>query len=232
MSQFPDPRSVRSDVVALGDDLNVEILRDAYRHGIFPWPHEGLPLPWFSPRRRAVLLFDKLHVPRSLRKAQKTSGLTFTFDRDFPAVIAACSSAPRPGQDGTWIGAEIVDAYTRFHRAGDAHSVEAWADGELVGGLYGIDAGGAFTGESMFHLQPNASKLALLHLIDHLRDRGVAWLDCQVMTPHMKALGAREVPRAKFLDLLVEAQARGVSLFGNPLHAVESERTDVSRKLR
>lgn len=213
MSRFPDPRYSRSDIVAVGGDLNVETLRDAYRHGIFPWPHEGLPLPWFSPRRRAVILFDQMHVGRSTQKAAKTAPYTFTIDRSFPEVIAACAQSPRPGQDGTWIEPFIIDAYIGFHRAGDAHSVEAWQDGELAGGLYGVDSGGVFTGESMFHRRPNASKLALLFLIEHLRARHATWLDCQVMTPHMKALGAREIVRARFLDMLGDAQAAAVKLF-------------------
>jgi leucyl/phenylalanyl-tRNA--protein transferase len=213
-SRFPDPRRVRGDIVAIGDDLSVETLRDAYRHGIFPWPHgERLPLPWFSPRRRTVIVFDELHVGRTLRKAAKRTGLTFTIDRDFAAVIRNCAGTPRPDQDGTWIDERIIDAYTRFHAEGDAHSVEAWQNGELVGGLYGIDAGGLFTGESMFYKVSDASRLALLFLIDHLRERGCTWLDCQVMTPHMEALGAREIPRAMFLDLLEKAQASGRRLF-------------------
>jgi len=213
MSRFPDPRYARGDVVAIGNDLRVETLRDAYRHGIFPWPHEELAaLPWFSPRRRAVIFFDELHVGRTLRKAMKRD-VTFTIDRDFAAVIRACSLVPRPGQDGTWIDQNIIDAYTRFHASGDAHSVEVWQDGALAGGLYGIDSGGVFTGESMFHNASDASKLALLFLIEHLRARGCTWIDCQVMTPHMEALGAREIPRTKFLDLLAKAQADALALF-------------------
>jgi leucyl/phenylalanyl-tRNA--protein transferase len=215
MSRFPDPRYARGDIVAVGDDLRVDTLRDAYRHGIFPWPHETLPLPWFSPRRRAVLFFDELHAGRSLRKAASHTTLRFTIDTAFPEVIAGCAAAPRPGQDGTWIAPPIAKAYTALHEAGDAHSIEAWDGDELVGGLYGIDSGGAFTGESMFHTQANASKLALLFLIDHLRSRGVTWLDCQVMTPHMEALGARLIARSKFLDLLTGAQAAGRLLFEN-----------------
>ena len=202
MSRFPDPRYARGDVVAFGNDLSVETLRDAYRHGIFPWPHDELPIPWFSPRKRAVLIFEELHVGRSLLRARKRSPFTFTIDQAFDRVIQSCADAPRPEQDGTWIGPEIVAAYTELHRAGDAHSVEAWEGEELVGGVYGVDAGRAFTGESMFHLRPDASKLALLYLIDHLRDRGHTWLDCQVMTPHMAALGAREITRTRFLDML------------------------------
>lgn len=213
MSTFPDPRYARSDVVALGDDLRVQTLREAYRKGIFPWPHDEVPLPWFSPRRRAVIFFDELHVGRSLRKARKRAPYTFTIDRDFRAVIEACANSERPDQDGTWIAPEIVEAYTRFHAAGDVHSVEAWEKGALVGGLYGVDAGGVFTGESMFYRRPDASKLALLFLIDHLQSRGATFVDCQVMTPHMEALGAREIPRGKFLDLLAEAQAKALRLF-------------------
>jgi leucyl/phenylalanyl-tRNA--protein transferase len=213
MSTFPDPRYVPSDVVAMGEDLRVDTLREAYRKGIFPWPHEGLPLPWFSPRRRAVLFFDELHVGRSLRKVRKREPYTFTIDREFRRVIRACAAAERPGQDGTWIAPNIVNAYQRLHEAGDAHSIEAWKGDELAGGLYGVDAGGLFTGESMFHLSNNASKLALLFLVDHLRARGGTFLDCQVLTPHMKVLGAREIARGRYLDLLAEAQAKGHTLF-------------------
>lgn len=213
MSTFPDPRYAASDVVALGEDLRVETLREAYRKGIFPWPHEDVPLPWFSPRRRTVIFFDELHVGRSLQKARKRAPYTFTVDKAFGDVIRNCARVPRPEQDGTWIAPKIIAAYSRFHAAGDAHSVEAWEGGELVGGLYGIDAGGVFTGESMFHLRSDASKLALLFLIDHLRARGAAFIDCQVMTPHMEALGAREITRGRFLDMLAHAQASGISLF-------------------
>lgn len=217
MSVFPDPRYCRTDVVAFGDDLRVQTLREAYRKGIFPWPHEDLPLPWFSPRRRAVLFFDDLHVGRSLRREASRAGLTFTIDRAFREVIRACAAVPRPGQDGTWINPDIAEAYVRLHEAGDAHSVEAWQEGDLVGGLYGVDAAGLFTGESMFHRRTGASKLALLFLIDHLRARGATLIDCQVMTPHMEALGAREIPRARFLDLLAAAQVRAATLFESPL---------------
>lgn len=213
MSTFPDPRYAPSDIVAMGEDLRVETLREAYRKGIFPWPHDGLPLPWFSPRRRAVLFFDQLHVGRSLRKVQARTSMTFTIDRDFPAVIEACSNVYRPDQDGTWIEPPIIRAYTRLHEHGDAHSVEAWEGDRLVGGLYGVDSGGVFTGESMFHLVPHASKLSLLFLIEHLRARGAALIDCQVMTPHMESLGAREISRARFLDHLAEMQAKAITLF-------------------
>lgn len=212
-SRFPDPRSARGDVVAVGDDLSVDTLRDAYRHGIFPWPHGNMPMPWFSPRRRTVILFDELHLGRTVRKTQKRSDVEFTIDRAFPRVIRACADMPREDQGGTWIEEEIVDAYTKLHEAGDAHSIEVWRDGELVGGLYGVDAGGVFTGESMFRREADMSKLALLFLIDHLRARGATWLDCQVMTPHMKAIGAREIPRGKFLEMLEAAQESSLRIF-------------------
>ncbi len=212
-SSFPDPRAARGDIVALGADLSVQTLRDAYWNGIFPWPHERLPLPWFSPRRRAVLFFDELHIGRSLRRAKRQAAFTFTIDRDFPSVIRACAASPRPEQDGTWIGADIIAAYTRLHEAGDAHSIEVWRDEELVGGVYGVDSGGVFTGESMFHTASDASKLALLFVIEHLQSRGSTFLDCQVMTPHMEALGAREIPRTRFLDLLRAAQKSGIAIF-------------------
>jgi len=212
-SKFPDVRKARGDIIAIGDDLSSETLRDAYRHGIFPWPHEELPLPWFSPRRRAVIFFDELHVGRTLRKSMRHAPFTFTIDKAFDDVIRACAATPRAEGEGTWIGPEIVRAYTSLHGEGDAHSVEAWEGDALAGGLYGMDAGGLFTGESMFHRRAEASKLALLYLIDHLRERGATWLDCQIMTPHMRALGAREIPRAQFLDLLEETQARSLHLF-------------------
>jgi leucyl/phenylalanyl-tRNA--protein transferase len=213
MSRFPDPRYARGDIVAIGDDLRVETLRDAYRHGIFPWPHENLPMPWFSPRRRTVIVFDDLHVGRSLRKAERRSGFRYTIDRAFDDVIASCAGTPRGEETGTWICPDIIAAYTDLHGTGDAHSVEVWRDDALAGGLYGVDAGGLFTGESMFHLAADASKLALLFLIEHLRARGATWLDCQVMTPHMEALGAREIKRAQFLDMLAQEQAAERSLF-------------------
>ena len=213
MSIFPDPRYAPGDIVAMGADFRLSTLREAYRRGIFPWPHDGVPLPWFSPRRRAVIFLSELHASRSLRKLAKRSPYTFTIDRAFDRVIQACAASPRPDQDGTWINDDVIDAYIRLHEAGDAHSVEAWDGDELAGGLYGVDAGGIFTGESMFHLRPNASKLALLRLGDHLRARGAELIDCQVMTPHMEALGARTIPRGRFLDLLAESQAKGVPLF-------------------
>lgn len=211
---FPDPRRATFDgIVAVGGKLTTENLLRAYQAGIFPWPIDRW-LPWFCPDERAILEFKDLHVSRSLRKAQRTSGFRFTIDADFPQVIHNCATVARVHEPGTWIDREIIRAYTELHVIGRAHSVETWHGDQLVGGLYGVDAGGAFAGESMFYLEPNASKLALLHLIEHVAARGAEWIDAQVMTPHMQALGAREVPRDEFLDKLAQAQGRGLKLFG------------------
>ena len=188
----------------------------AYRQGIFPWPHEGYPLLWFSPDPRAILNFDSLHIARSLariRRRMLREGWTVTVDRAFPEVIALCSRVPRPGQSGTWITPQIKEAYVQLHRLGHAHSVEAWREGILLGGIYAVDAGGAFAAESMFYLESNASKLALLGLVDYLKERGLEWLDIQMLTPHLQSLGACEIPRAVFLNKLAAALERGLKLF-------------------
>ena len=213
-TRFPDPsRATPEGIVAFGGRPEPELLAEAYAAGIFPWPVEGYPLLWFSPPERALLFFDELHVPRSLARERRRTTLTFTVDRAFGRVIRACAAAPRPEGQGTWITRDMVRGFTEFHRMGRAHSVEAWEGGELVGGVYGVDAGGAFCGESMFHRRPNASKLALLFLVEHLRARGLGWLDAQVMTPHIEALGARLVPREEFLTLLARERRRRLKLF-------------------
>jgi leucyl/phenylalanyl-tRNA---protein transferase len=203
-------------LVALDRDLSAERLVSAYRHGIFPWPDSGLPgiIPWVSPPRRAILEFDAMHIPRSLRRSQrKLDALGFTIDRAFPTVIRACAAAPRPGQSGTWIVAEMISAYTELHRRGHAHSIEAWDGDTLVGGLYGVTAGGMFAGESMFHERPDVSKLCILRLVEHLRQRGAGWMDIQQLTPHMAALGAREITRREFLRRLAAEQRAQRVLF-------------------
>lgn len=203
------------DIVSFGDELTVENLREAYQKGIFPWHIDGMPLPWYCPEKRAILEFKDVHIPRSLEKERRKEQYTFTIDKDFRRVIEKCSKSQRSGQKGTWITPEFVYAYTDLHEIGMAHSVEVWdSDGELVGGLYGVDAGGVFGGESMFHERPNASKLALLFLIDHFKSRHATWLDVQVMTPHMKTLGAREISRKEFLRKLKETQGFELNLFG------------------
>lgn len=212
---FPDPNEATEDgIVAFGGDLHPETLRLAYRSGIFPWPHRGLPLLWFSPDPRGVLDFENLHVGERLARKKRNTPLTFTIDTAFEAVIEACRSTPRPEQDGTWLTAPMKRAYIQLHREGDAHSVEAWdKDGKLVGGLYGVSAGDYFSGESMFWRVSDASKLCVLHLVEHLTARGADWLDIQTMTPHFAALGAHEVPRATFLERIATEQAQGRRLF-------------------
>jgi leucyl/phenylalanyl-tRNA--protein transferase len=230
ITAFPEPhRATGPDgLLAVGGDLTVASLRLAYASGIFPWPGPGLPLVWFCPPERAVLHFADLHVPRSLARTRRrlSSELTFTIDRAFPDVIAACRRVRRPGQSGTWITPAMERAYVRLHRAGDAHSAEAWdAGGNLVGGIYGVDAGGAFSGESMFFTRPYASKLALLHLIEHLQSRGLDWLDIQMLTPVTASLGGRYIPRDTFLDLLAETRSRARPLFDRPTLTPPTEGT-------
>ncbi|MGD9561799.1 MAG: leucyl/phenylalanyl-tRNA--protein transferase [Pyrinomonadaceae bacterium] len=224
---FPDPRTYdfpewvlvgeyfyhAADVVTFGTPLTVETVTEAYRKGIFPWYMRGVPLPWYCPEQRAVLDFDDLRISRSLAKVRRQQPFTFTIDRDFEAVMRGCATVKRPDQGGTWITGDFRRVYTELHQKGIAHSVEAWEDDTLVGGLYGVDAGGVFCGESMFHRAANASKLALLFLIDHLREQGLTWLDVQVMTPHMEALGAKEIERTEFLLRLKETQKIKLSLF-------------------
>lgn len=202
-------------VVALGGELSADTLAGAYRRGIFPWPHTGLPMCWFCPDPRAILDFGDLHVPKSLQKERKKARFTFTLNTAFARVVRECRTAKRPEQGGTWITAPMVAAYERLHEAGIAHSVEAWNEtGELAGGLYGVDSGGVFTGESMFYREDYASKLCLLFLVEHLRERGGDWLDIQMMTPHFEQLGAKEIPRTAFLARLGETQTRSGALFG------------------
>jgi len=201
------------DFVAVGGDLAPETILGAYRLGIFPWPPDERTLLWARPRRRAILEQRHLHVSRSLAKARRRTPLHFSLDEAFPAVIDACAAAPRPGQDGTWITPAMRAAYVELHRLGIAHSAEAWRDGELVGGVYGVDVDGAFSAESMFRREPDASKLALLHLLEHLAARGLDWIDVQVMSPHLARLGAREIPRAAFERRLAATRARGLVLF-------------------
>ncbi|MEO5961438.1 MAG: leucyl/phenylalanyl-tRNA--protein transferase [Opitutaceae bacterium] len=206
----PDPADPVG-LVALDRDLSPARLISAYRHGVFPWPDSALPgaIPWVCPPRRAILEFHSLHIPRSLRRTQRSlAHLRFTIDTAFSAVIRGCASAPRPGQGGTWITPPMIAAYTELHRLGHAHSVEAWDGDALVGGLYGVTAGGVFTGESMFHRLSGVSKLCILHLVALLRERGATWMDIQQLTPHLALLGAREIPRSEFVSRLAAEQTR------------------------
>jgi len=203
------------DIVGLGGSLEPRVLVEAYRRGVFPWPIEGLPaLPWFCPKERAIFDFARIHVPRSLRRELRKTSFRTTVDATFDQVIELCADVPRPGQDGTWITDELMQAYVDLHRQGYAHSVEVWdEEGAIVGGIYGVCVDGYFSAESMFHLAPNASKIALFRLVEVLSAGGLDWMDIQVMTPHMQALGAIIIPRKRFLERLSKTRARGLRPF-------------------
>lgn len=204
-SQFPAAERALRDpngLLAIGGDLSVERLTEAYRNGIFPWFSEGDPILWWSPDPRAVFQLEQLKTPASLRKHFRQSGWQLTLDTAFAQVIRACAESPRPGQDGTWITEDMIAAYIRLHEAGIAHSIEVWADEQLVGGLYGIAIGRLFFGESMFSARSNGSKVALFALAAHLKKHGYVLLDSQVPNAHTTSLGARPIPRKAFLALL------------------------------
>ena len=211
--RFPDPATAGEDgLVGIGADLEPATLVDAYRQGIFPWPHPGAPLPWFSPDPRGVIPLDGVRCARSLRARLRRSGWETTVDRAFAAVLSGCAD-----RGGTWITPPMLAAYQRLHDLGHAHSLEVWAGGELVGGLYGIGVGGVFTGESMFHLATDASKVALVDLAARLTEAGGALIDVQMVTPHLASLGARDQARAEFLDLLARVRDEPVRLPGDRL---------------
>ena len=191
-------------LLAAGGDLSPRRLVDAYRHGIFPWYSGGQPILWWSPDPRMVLFTDELRVSRSLRRRVGSGAFEVRTDSAFAEVIGACAATPREGQGGTWITAEMIEAYVAMHRLGYAHSVEAWQDGQLVGGLYGLAIGRVFFGESMFAHATDASKVALVHLVARLRRLGVPLIDCQQETRHLASLGARPIPRERFAAKLAE----------------------------
>lgn len=202
---FPDPREGSAEgLLAYGGDLRPERLLSAYAQGIFPWYEED-PILWFSPDPRMVLLPAELRIDRTLRKNLRRGRYEMRMDTDFRGVIAACAETPRPGQRGTWITNDMLEAYCQLHALGFAHSCESWLDGELVGGIYGISLGRAFFGESMFARASDASKVALVHLVRQIEAWGFDFLDCQAHTPHTERLGAREWPRDVFLDALERA---------------------------
>ncbi len=213
MWRIPGPAEANADaggVVGFGADLKPATLVDAYRRGIFPWPHPGVALPWFCPDPRAVLALGGMRVSRSLRQRLRHCGWESTVDAAFEDVVAACA-APRAGE-GTWIGDDMRRAYVRLWRLGWAHSVEVWEGERLVGGLYGVAVGGCFTGESMFHRDTDASKVALADLLDRWREAGGALVDVQLPTAHLTRLGALEMARDEFLDVLVRVRDRPVPI--------------------
>ncbi len=210
---FPPVEHADEDgLLAIGGDLSSRTLHLAYSRGIFPWPVEDLPLLWFAPPQRGILFCDEFNVSRRLRRTLRSGRFKVCIDVDFEAVIRGCA-APREGEDGTWITDEIIKAYTRLHCEGLSHCVATYLDGELVGGLYGVSWGAYFCGESMFHRETDASKAALVHLVEHVQSRGATWIDIQMMTPHFRLFGAREVPRAEFVQMLQDAMQQPVCLF-------------------
>lgn len=201
--RFPDPEdSDPSGLLAVGGDLEPRRLLRAYALGIFPWYSEGQPILWHSPDPRALLVPAELHVPRSLRRTLRRGRFEVRLDSAFPEVVRACAELPRPDQDGTWITADMRHAYGRLHDLGFAHSAEAWEDDRLVGGLYGVSLGGAFFGESMFAMRSDASKVALVVLVEQLQDWGFDLFDCQIESEHVARFGARPVARSEFLRRL------------------------------
>lgn len=206
---FPPPeQSEPSGLLAIGGDLSPERLLLAYSVGIFPWYSDDQPILWHSPDPRAVLRPEELHVPRSLAKTLRRGRYEVRLDSAFDAVIRACAEVDRPEGGGTWITREMQEAYGELHRLGFAHSAEAWQDGELVGGLYGVSLGNAFFGESMFATRPDASKVAFVALVGQLLRWDFALVDCQVHTEHLERFGAVLWPRRRFLELLDQCMER------------------------
>jgi len=203
---FPSPLLARKEgLLAVGGDLSQERLLLAYRMGIFPWYSEDEPIMWWSPDPRLVLYPSELRISRSLKRAIKKHIFELTVDEAFERVINACACSRTQADEGTWIVEEMIDAYCRLHESGLAHSVEAWQDGRLAGGLYGVALGKCFFGESMFTHITNASKVALVALVEHLQALDFDLIDCQISTPHLIGFGAREIPRTRFLKELGQA---------------------------
>ena len=217
---FPPAEEADPDgLVALGGKLTPEWLLDAYSHGIFPWPfsEEYAPMIWCSPDPRAVIDFEKFHVSRRLERTCRSGRFPVTCDQDFPGVIRGCATAPgRVGQ--TWLTRRMIAAYTRMFELGHAHSIEVWHEGKLAGGTYGVAIGGLFAAESKFYRVRDASKVALVHLVAHLRARGYRLLDIQQLTPHTARMGALEIPRNEYLQRLAQALALPVT-FGDHLES-------------
>jgi leucyl/phenylalanyl-tRNA--protein transferase len=203
---FLNPERADADgLVGVGGDLRPARLLEAYRRGIFPWFDDDSPILWWSPDPRAIFEMDGLHVSRRLARTVRSGRFAVTFDRVFTEVVRGC--AHRPGE-GSWITADMIDAYTRLHELGHAHSVEVWHEGQLAGGLYGVTVGGLFAGESMFTHVRDASKVALVHCMERLRQRGFQLFDVQFLNEHTSSLGAVEIPRREYLARLRKAVAR------------------------
>ena len=202
---FPPVEMADEDgLLAIGGDLSTKRLLLAYQQGIFPWYSEQDPICWWCPDPRFVLFPDELKISRSMKRVLRSGPFGFTTNTAFAEVIRNCRTISRKDQGGTWISAEVQNAYIRLHELGYAHSAEAWNNNELVGGIYGVRLGNIFFGESMFSRQTNASKFALARYVEQLKQEGVVLIDCQVYTPHLESLGARMIPRKDFMRLLAE----------------------------
>jgi leucyl/phenylalanyl-tRNA---protein transferase len=203
---FPDPNQADDEgMLAIGGDLSPERLLFAYEHGIFPWYDEGLPPMWWSPNPRTVLDAEHLHVSRSMKRVLRSARFSVSFDRAFREVMLECG---RERDSGTWILPEMVEAYCHLHQLGHAHSVEVWQAERLVGGLYGVQRGALFAAESMFHRERDASKVALISAVKTMFSAGIELFDVQFLTPHLESLGAYEIPRARYLELVARAAAK------------------------
>ena len=194
----------RDGILAVGGDLSPERLKLAYQSGIFPWFEKGEPIIWWSPNPRIILFFDELIVSKSMRNILNRDIFKVTFNQNFREVISACQNIERNGQNGTWITNEMIESYCELHKMGTAKSIEVWQNDIIVGGLYGIDLGHVFCGESMFSKVSNASKVAFIALVNHLKKDNYKLLDCQVYNPHLESLGCREIKRDDFIKILKE----------------------------
>lgn len=213
ISRFPDPLGVdESGIVAVGGDLSVETLCDAYYHGIFPWPHEGYPLLWFAPIERGVLEFKKLHISKSLQKlfnkSDKNKTYAFTHNKAFKEVVENCALLPRKNQKGTWINNDIKKSYYKFHKAGFAHSFELWEGKDLIAGMYGVYIKNVFSGESIFGLKANVSKICFIKVIEQLKLKNVEWMDVQMITEFTKSMGAELISNKEFILKLNRAHKK------------------------
>ncbi len=199
---FPPIEGAEDGIVAIGGDLSSERLLLAYQCGIFPWYSEVEPIIWHSPDPRFILLLEDLHISKSMRRVLNSNNFSVTFDTNFFSVIKQCAAIKRKEQDGTWITSEMIEAYVELHKLGYAHSVEVWKNDKIIGGLYGVSLGKVFFAESMFHTESNASKFALIKLVELLKQKEFHFIDSQVYNEHVATLGMKNIPRNKFIELL------------------------------
>ncbi|WP_259071595.1 leucyl/phenylalanyl-tRNA--protein transferase [Mucilaginibacter sp. X4EP1] len=201
---FPDPDLADPDgLLAVGGDLSTKRLILAYQNGIFPWYSDETPILWYAPHERCVIFPTEIKISKSTKQVLRSNKFTITVNGCFEKIIAACSSVDRKDQDGTWITDEMRTAYIQLHQLGHAHSIEVWFEGNLAGGLYGVQTGNVFCGESMFSLMSNASKIALIHLCS----MGFDMIDCQMHTPHLESMGAKMISRQEYMQVLQESVA-------------------------